>query len=172
MIWSHLRILREKARAVIHTGCLWNYVSQKVPNDFICYLMNKYELYLTFSIIIISLTPDRDWDGAAACRAKPFTARASSDWDRLFEIGLLETADQTSQSDYRHDNDRYPINRNTRTWNLSHIHLTLYTIVHINMPMTLHCYILKSYSKKYFSYLFLALHDECHKKRNLSYFHP
>ncbi len=101
MIWSHLRILREKARAVIHTGCLWNYVSQKVPNDFICYLMNKYELYLTFSIIIISLTPDRDWDGAAECRAKPFTARASSDWDVFLRSAFLETADQTSQSNYR-----------------------------------------------------------------------
>ncbi len=37
--------------------------------------MNKYELYLTFSIIIISPAPDRDWDGDAACRAKPLTAR-------------------------------------------------------------------------------------------------
>ncbi len=46
--------------------------------------MNKYELYLTFSIIIISPAPDRDWDGAAACRAKPLTARASSAWDRPF----------------------------------------------------------------------------------------
>ncbi len=39
-------------------------MSQKVSNDFICYLINKYELYFTFSIIIISPTPD--WDGASA----------------------------------------------------------------------------------------------------------
>ncbi len=60
--------------------------------------MKKYELYLTFSIIIISPTPDRDWDGAAACRAKPLSARGrrhlfsrllTSAWDRFFEIGLF-----------------------------------------------------------------------------------
>ncbi len=63
--------------------------------------MNKYELYLTFSIIIISPAPDRDWDGAAACRAKFFTADASSAWDRFMRSAFLETADQTSPSDYR-----------------------------------------------------------------------
>ncbi len=51
--------------------------------------MKKYELYLTFSIIIISPAPDRDWDGAAACHAKPLTAGASSAWDRFFEICLF-----------------------------------------------------------------------------------
>ncbi len=43
--------------------------------------MKKYELYLTFSIIIILPAPDRDWDCDAACRAKPLTAGASSAWD-------------------------------------------------------------------------------------------
>ncbi len=68
----------------------------------ICYLMNKYELYLTFSIIIISPALDRDWDGAAAWRAKPLTARTSSARDHFFRRSAFsETADQTSQSDYR-----------------------------------------------------------------------
>ncbi len=51
--------------------------------------MKKYELYLTFSIIIIFPAPDRDWDGAAACHVKRLTAGASSAWDRFFEIGLF-----------------------------------------------------------------------------------
>ncbi len=46
--------------------------------------MKKYELYLTFSIIIILTVPDRDRDGAAACRAKSLTTGASSAWDRPF----------------------------------------------------------------------------------------
>ncbi len=62
---------------------------RKFSNYFISYLMKKYELYLTFSIIIILPAPDRDRDGAAACRAKPLTAGASSAWDRFFEIGLF-----------------------------------------------------------------------------------
>ncbi len=40
--------------------------------------MKKNELYLTFSIIIILPALDRDWDCAAACRAKPLKAGASS----------------------------------------------------------------------------------------------
>ncbi len=36
--------------------------------------MNTYELYFTFNILIISPAPDRDWDGATACRAKSLTA--------------------------------------------------------------------------------------------------
>ncbi len=51
------------------------------------YLMKKYELY---SIIIISPTLDRDWDGAAACLVIPLTARASSAWDLFFEICLFK----------------------------------------------------------------------------------
>ncbi len=103
VIWSHLWILREKERAhaVIHSCCLWNYVSQKVFKLLYIYLMKKYELYLTFSIIIISLAPDRDWDGATAFHAKPLTAGASSAWDRFMTSAFLETADQTSQTDYR-----------------------------------------------------------------------
>ncbi len=83
---------KERARAVIHSRCFWN-SHRKFSNYFISYLMKKYELYLTFSIIIISPTPDRDWDGAAACRAKPLSARGrrhlfsrllTSAWDRFF----------------------------------------------------------------------------------------
>ncbi len=36
--------------------------------------MNIYELYFTFNILIILPAPDRDFDGAAACRAKSLTA--------------------------------------------------------------------------------------------------
>ncbi len=61
-----------RERAVILTGRLWNY------------LMNKYELYLNFSIIIILPLPDRYWDGAAACHVKTFMARSSSAWDLPF----------------------------------------------------------------------------------------
>ncbi len=46
--------------------------------------MNKYELYFTFSIIIILPAPDRYWDGAAAYHVKTFTARSSSAWDLPF----------------------------------------------------------------------------------------
>ncbi len=41
-------------------------------NYFVSYLKKKYELYLTFSIIIILPAPD--WDGAAACHAEPLMA--------------------------------------------------------------------------------------------------
>ncbi len=63
--------------------------------------MKKYELYLSFSIIIIVPAPDRDWDGAAAYHAKPFKARASSAWDRFMRSAFLGTANQTSYIDYR-----------------------------------------------------------------------
>ncbi len=61
--------------------------------------MKKYELYLTFSIIII--LPTLDMDGAAACRAKSLTAGTSSAWDWFMRSAFLETVDQTYQSDYR-----------------------------------------------------------------------
>ncbi len=101
-IWSHLLILRgkERERAVIHAPCLWNSVSQNVfLIYFRSYLMKKYELHLTFSILIILSAPDRDC--AAACCAKPLTAGASSALDRFLRSAFLETADQTSQRDYR-----------------------------------------------------------------------
>ncbi len=65
--------------------------------------MKKYELY---SIIIISLAPDRDWDGDAACPVNPLTASASSAWDRFLRSAILEIADQTYQCDYRPISDR------------------------------------------------------------------
>ncbi len=79
--------------------------------------MNKYELYLSFSIIIISPAPDRDWDSAAACHAKPLTARVSSARDRFFfEIGLFIDRRLNIPKRLSADNDRYPINRNTPSW--------------------------------------------------------
>ncbi len=103
---------RESARGDSHR--LFMKLSDRVSNYFICYLMKKYELYLTVSIIIISPVLDRDWDGAAACRAKSLTARTSSARDRFFEIGaFLETTDQTSPSDYLPILIGTPINRST-----------------------------------------------------------
>ncbi len=63
--------------------------------------MKIYELYLTYSIIIISPAPDRDWDGAL--HAVPNLSQQAR---HQLEIGFLrsaflETADQTSPSDYR-----------------------------------------------------------------------
>ncbi len=46
------------ARAASDSHRLFLKLSDKVSNYFICYVMNKYELCLTFSIIIISPAPD------------------------------------------------------------------------------------------------------------------
>ncbi len=48
--------------------------------------MKKYDLYLTFSIIIILPTPGRDWDGAAACQTSHGRHVISS--RPVYEIGL------------------------------------------------------------------------------------
>ncbi len=63
--------------------------------------MKIYELYLTYSIIIISPAPDRDWDGALHV-----VPNLSQQARHQLEIGFwrsafLETADQTPPSDYR-----------------------------------------------------------------------
>ncbi len=87
VIWNHLHILRGKESTVSHRKFYFR-----------SYLM-KYELYLTFSIMII--LPALDRDGAAACRAKSLTAGTSSAWDRFMRSAFLETVDQTYQSDYR-----------------------------------------------------------------------
>ncbi len=88
VIWNHLHILRGKESTV-----------SRRKFYFRSYLMKKYELYLTFSIIII--VPALDRDGAAACRAKSLTAGTSSAWDWFMRSAFLETVDQTYQSDYR-----------------------------------------------------------------------
>ncbi len=51
--------------------------------------MKIYELYLTYSIIIISPAPDRDWDGALHVVPNLSQQAASSARDRFFEIGLF-----------------------------------------------------------------------------------
>ncbi len=68
--------------------------------------MKIYELYLTYSIIIISPAPDKDWDGAAARRAKSLTAGASSARDRFFEIGLFRDRRSNTPKRLSADNDR------------------------------------------------------------------
>ncbi len=80
VIWSHLRILRERERFT-HTVCE-SMSHRNFYNYFRSYLMKKYELY---NIIIISPAPDRDRDGAAACVVNHLMAGTSSTWDRLFE---------------------------------------------------------------------------------------
>ncbi len=64
--------------------------------------MNKYELYLPFSIIIILPVPDRDRDRATACHAKPLTSHTSSARDLFLGGGsaFLETVNQISKNDY------------------------------------------------------------------------
>ncbi len=73
----------------------------RFSNYFISYLMKIYELYLTYSIIIISPAPDRDWDGALHV-----VPNLSQQARHQLEIGFLksaflESADQTPPSDYR-----------------------------------------------------------------------
>ncbi len=71
---------REHARWFTHA--VFEIMSHgKFSDYFISYLMKKYELYRTFSIIIISPARDRDWDGAAAFHANiPKRLSADSDW--------------------------------------------------------------------------------------------
>ncbi len=58
--------------------------------------MNKYELYLTFSIIIISPTPDRDWDGTLHI-VPNLSRHARHQLEIVFlRSAFLETADQAS----------------------------------------------------------------------------
>ncbi len=61
---------RESARWFTCTACE-NMSHRKFSNYFRSYLMKKYELYLTFSIIITLPMLDRDWDGATAYHANP-----------------------------------------------------------------------------------------------------
>ncbi len=102
VIWSHLCILREEkwvcgdSLMLFVKSCL-----TKFSNYFISYLMQKYEL-ITFSIIIILPTPDRDWDGTTACHAKPHGRRVISLRSFFFlRSAFIEIADQTSKRDYR-----------------------------------------------------------------------
>ncbi len=74
---------REHARWFTHAVC--------VSEDMWIALHRQY-------IIIILPAPDRDWDGAAACHAKPLTAAASSAWDRFMRSAFKDTDDQTTQS--------------------------------------------------------------------------
>ncbi len=101
VIWSHLCILREEkwvcgdSLMLFVKSCL-----TKFSNYFISYLMQKYEL-ITFSIIIILPTLDRDWDGKLHVMPNR-TADASSAWDLFFlRSAFIEIADQTSKRDYR-----------------------------------------------------------------------
>ncbi len=55
----HFEREKQKARGEPH---------RKFSNYFISYLKKKYELYLTFSIIIILHAPDRVWDCAKPLR--------------------------------------------------------------------------------------------------------
>ncbi len=49
----------------------------------LCYLTKKYELYITFSIIIISPAPDRDWDIQYVCM---YVCIYISSWDPAMEF--------------------------------------------------------------------------------------
>ncbi len=98
-VWD---ILREKEHTRWFTHAVCEIMSHiRFSNYFISYLMKIYELYLTYSIIIISPAPDRDWDGALHV-----VPNLSQQARHQLEIGFLrsaflETADQTPPSDYR-----------------------------------------------------------------------
>ncbi len=91
----------ERARAVIHSCCLWNYVSHKV-------FKLLYKLFNEKIWIVPHLQHYNYFTRAgqrlrrcAACRAKSLTAGAPSAWDGFLRSAFLETADQTPPSDYR-----------------------------------------------------------------------
>ncbi len=97
VIWSHFERERESARWFTHVVC--EIMSHRnFSNYFRSYLFKKYELY---SIIIISPAPDR----VRRCRCMSCQSSHGRHvismrcffWDQPF----LETADQTSPSDYR-----------------------------------------------------------------------
>ncbi len=104
---------RERARWFTHAVCeIMSHI--RFSNYFISYLMKIYELYLTYSIIIISPAPDRDWDGALHV-----VPNLSQQARHQLEIDFLRSAfrDHRSNTPKRlsADNDRYPINRSTPT---------------------------------------------------------
>ncbi len=91
----------ERARAVIHSRCLWNYVSHKV-------FKLLYKLFNEDIWIVPHLQHYNYFTRAgqrlrqcAACRAKSLTAGASSARDLFLRSAFLETADQTPPSEYR-----------------------------------------------------------------------
>ncbi len=63
--------------------------------------MKIYELYLTYSIIIISPAPDRDWDGALHV-VPNLSQQARHQLEIVFlRSAFLETTDKTPPNDYR-----------------------------------------------------------------------
>ncbi len=91
---------REHARWFTHAVC--EIMSRiRFSNYFISYLMKIYELYLTYSIIIISPAPDRDWDSALHV-VPNLSQQARHQLEIVFlRSAFLETADQTPPSEYR-----------------------------------------------------------------------
>ncbi len=91
---------RERAQWFTHAVCeIMSHI--RFSNYFISYLMKIYELYLTYSIIIISPAPDRDWDGALHV-VPNLSQQARHQLEIVFlRSAFLETADQTPPSDYR-----------------------------------------------------------------------
>ncbi len=67
--------------------------------------MKKYELYLTFSIIIISPAPGWDWNGAAAWDTKPLKAVEIIKKHQL-EIGLIRDCRSNILKRLSADSDR------------------------------------------------------------------
>ncbi len=68
--FAHFERERQRARGEHMLFVKWRLIESFLKNFFIN-LITKYELYLTFSIIIILHAPGRVWDCAAACRDKP-----------------------------------------------------------------------------------------------------
>ncbi len=100
-VWAFWERKRERERAVIHSRCLWNYVSHKV-------FKLLYKLFNEDIWIVPHLEHFNYFTRAgqrlrrcAACRAKSLTAGASSARDLFLRSAFLETADQTPPSNYR-----------------------------------------------------------------------
>ncbi len=100
VIWSHLRILKEReSTRVVFTHTVCDIVSHRIfSNYFIIYSMKKYELY---NIIIISPAPDRERRCRCMyCQSSHGTCMISL-ISFFLRLAFLETADQTSPSDYQ-----------------------------------------------------------------------
>ncbi len=99
-VWAFWERKRERARWFTHAVCeIMSHI--RFSNYFISYLMKIYELYLTYSIIIISPALDRDWDGALHV-VPNLSQQARHQLEIVFlRSAFLETADQTPPSNYR-----------------------------------------------------------------------
>jgi len=93
MCWFEAFWEEKKECVLWFTHAAWEIISHiKFLNYFVSYLMKKYELYLTFSIIIILPAPDR-------LRQSHCISYQTSPSRSIFSLrsAFIENADQTSE---------------------------------------------------------------------------